>query len=80
MTVVLVLLSTLDAASPAFLRNAEVMRRASPVDTNALELRLNRGLPGRGRVLTVALTRVAGQQVAIVCERDRGLIENLTAS
>jgi hypothetical protein len=49
----------------------EVMRRGSPVETNALELRLNRGLPGGSRVLTVALTRVDGQHTAIVCERER---------
>ena len=53
----------------------EVMRRGSPVDTNALERRLNRTL-ARGAsasplVRTVALTRVAGEHVAIVCERER---------
>lgn len=50
----------------------EVMRRASPVDTNALERRLNGALPGgQGRVLTVALTRAGSEHIAIVCERDR---------
>jgi len=49
----------------------EVMRRASPVDTNALERRLNAGLGGDGAVLTVALTRVAGAHTAIVCGRER---------
>ena len=49
----------------------EVMRRASAVDTNALERRLNRALPGRGPVLTVALTRRGNQPLAIVCERER---------
>lgn len=49
----------------------EVMRRASPVDTNALERRLNAALAGDGAVLTVALTRVAGAHTAIVCERER---------
>ncbi|MDA1002113.1 MAG: methyltransferase domain-containing protein [Chloroflexi bacterium] len=54
----------------------EVMRRGSPVDTNALERRLNRALGGRdahaGPALrTVALTRVRGVHVAIVCERER---------
>ncbi len=48
---------------------AEVMRRGSPVDTNALERRLTRALGG-GAVRTVALTRVAGRHVAIVCARD----------
>lgn len=52
----------------------EVMRRASPVDTNALETRLNRALAGAGRsprVRTVALTRMGEAHVAIVCERER---------
>ena len=59
----------------------EVMRRGSPVDTNALERRLNRALgAGTGTpavrtvapaVRTVALTRVRGAHVAIVCERER---------
>lgn len=51
----------------------EVMRRASPVETNELEGRLNRELPsGSGRVLTVALTHVGDDHVAILCERDHG--------
>ncbi|RJQ12316.1 MAG: class I SAM-dependent methyltransferase [Dehalococcoidia bacterium] len=49
----------------------EVMRRASPVDTNALERRLNAALLGNGPVLTVALTRVGGTHMALVCERER---------
>ncbi|TAJ17336.1 MAG: hypothetical protein EPO65_11365 [Dehalococcoidia bacterium] len=49
----------------------EVMRRASPVDTNALERRLNASLSGDGPVLTVALTRVEGAHTAIVCVRER---------
>jgi len=55
----------------------EVMRRASPVDTNALETRLNRALASGGsrpieqRVRTVALTRVRDEHIAIVCERER---------
>ncbi|MGE3858077.1 MAG: methyltransferase domain-containing protein [Dehalococcoidia bacterium] len=52
----------------------EVMRRASPVDTNALEVRLNRALSSAdraARVRTVALTRVREAHVAIVCERER---------
>jgi SAM-dependent methyltransferase len=48
----------------------EVMRRGSPVDTNGLEVRLGRALEG-DRVLTVALTRVRGEHVAVVCERER---------
>ena len=47
------------------------MRRGSPVETNALERRLNAALPGGLPVLTVALTRVAGEHTAIVCERER---------
>ena len=49
----------------------EVMRRASPVDTNALERRLNASLSGDGPVLTVALTRVGGSHTALVCVRER---------
>ncbi len=49
----------------------EVMRRASPVDTNALERRLNAALAGDGPVLTVALTRVGGAHTALVCVRER---------
>jgi hypothetical protein len=58
----------------------EVMRRGSPVDTNALERRLNRALardagaaplPSARGVRTVALSRVRGEHVAIVCERER---------
>lgn len=49
----------------------EVMRRASPVDTNALERRLNATLSGDGPVLTVALTRVGGTHTALVCARER---------
>jgi SAM-dependent methyltransferase len=60
-------LRDLDAA------RVEVMRRGSPVDTNALERRLNHAIDGTDgtRVRTVALTRVQGEQVAIVCERER---------
>ena len=52
----------------------EVMRRASPVDTNALEARLNRQLAGAtgGPVRTVALTRLQGAHIAIICEREAG--------
>jgi len=50
----------------------EVTRRGSPVDTNALERRLQRALEGDPSrpPLVIALTRVRGQHVAIVCERD----------
>ena len=48
----------------------EVMRRGSPVETNALETRLGSRLEG-SRVFTVALTRVGGGHIAIVCERER---------
>ena len=52
----------------------EVMRRGSPVDTNALEGRLNHALAGGagGPVRTVALTRLRGAHVAIICEREAG--------
>jgi SAM-dependent methyltransferase len=49
----------------------EVMRRASPIDTNALERRLNEALGGSGDVMTVALTRLRGRQVSLVLERER---------
>jgi len=54
----------------------EVMRRASPVETNALEARLNATLLGgagplRTSLRTVALTRLRGTHIAIVCERER---------
>lgn len=62
----------LDACRAAGAARVEVMRRASPVDTNELEGRLNRALPGgAGLVLTVALTRVGRTHVALICERDR---------
>jgi hypothetical protein len=50
----------------------EVTRRGSPVDTNALERRLQRALNGDASrpPLVVALTRVRGEHIAIVCERD----------
>jgi len=48
----------------------EVMRRGSPVETNALETRLGSQLDG-SLVFTVALTRVGGQHVAIICQRER---------
>jgi hypothetical protein len=51
---------------------AEVMRRGSPVDTNALERRLNHGLRASrdGRTATVVLTRHCGEHIALVCERE----------
>jgi len=66
-----------DALAGLGVTRVEVMRRASPVDTNALETRLNRALPsaragaGEQRVRTVALTRMGEAHVAIVCERER---------
>lgn len=52
----------------------EVMRRGSPVETNALEVRLNRALGGGAseEPWTVALTRHRGEHIAIVCRRERG--------
>ena len=66
-----------DALVDRGVTRVEVMRRASPVDTNALETRLNRALASSGarsgeqRVRTVALTRMGDAHVAIVCERER---------
>ncbi len=62
-------LRDLDAA------RVEVMRRGSPVDTNALERRLNRTLHNGTRVLTIALTRSAGEHIAIICQRDGVTLE-----
>lgn len=53
----------------------EVARRGSPVDPNALERRLNKALRSSrpsGRTLVVVLTRLRGEHVALVCERDDG--------
>lgn len=68
----------LDALRALGASRVEVMRRASPVDTNALERRLNGRLSDDGgsggtgdAVLTVALTRLAERHVAIICERER---------
>lgn len=66
----------LAACREAGASRVEVMRRASPVETNALEVRLNEALRGaqpsaETRVLTVALTRVGTEHVAILCERER---------
>ncbi len=62
----------LEACRAAGAARVEVTRRASPVETNELEVRLNRALPGgAGPVLTVALTRVNEEHVAILCERER---------
>lgn len=62
----------LEACRSADATRVEVMRRASPVDTNELEGRLNRALDGgAGRVLTVALTRLGDVHIAILCERER---------
>jgi SAM-dependent methyltransferase len=49
----------------------EVMRRASPVDTNALERRLNEALSGGADVMTVALTMLRDERVALILERER---------
>ncbi len=61
-----------DACRSAGAVRVEVMRRASPVETNDLEARINAALPGgAGEVLTVALTRVGAEHVAIVARRER---------
>ena len=51
----------------------EVMRRGAPIDTNALERRLNAGLRGGDPVHTLALTRVEGRITALLCVRERDL-------
>lgn len=66
-----------DALLDLGVTRVEVMRRASPIDTNALETRLNRALTSNGsrsgeqRVRTVALTRMGDAHVAIIAERER---------
>lgn len=62
----------LDALRTHGAGRVEVTRRGSPVDTNALERRLQRALDGdvSQPPLVVALTRVRGQHVAIICTRD----------
>lgn len=69
----------LDALRRLDTGRVDVMRRGSPVDTNALERRLNAALRGRGNVAEgtadseasiVVLTRVRGVHVAIVCTRE----------
>ncbi len=61
-----------DALRAAGARRVEVARRGSPVDTNALERRLNGTLRARpdGPVLVVVLTRVRSTHVALICERE----------
>ncbi|MDA0270053.1 MAG: methyltransferase domain-containing protein [Chloroflexi bacterium] len=65
----------LDALREAGASRVEVMRRGSPVETNPLEVRLNRALSGRlasgEQPWTVALTRASGEHIAIVCRRER---------
>ncbi len=66
-----------DALTDLGVTRVEVMRRASPVDTNALETRLNRALAsnrsrsGEQRVRTVALTRMGDAHIALIAERER---------
>lgn len=68
----------LDALRRLGARRVDVMRRGSPVDTNALERRLNAALRDRGgaadasasAATTVVLTRVRGAHVAILCARE----------
>ncbi len=47
----------------------EIMRRGSPIDTNALKQRLDSHLNGT-QVLTIALTHIGTEQIAIVCKRE----------
>lgn len=63
----------LEALREAGAGRVEVMRRGSPVETNALEVRLNRALGAAAspEAWTVALTRHAGEHIAILCRRER---------
>lgn len=47
----------------------EIMRRGSPIDTNALKQRFDSQLIGT-QVLTIALTHIGTEQIAIVCKRE----------
>ncbi len=60
-----------EALAAAGTGRLEVMRRGAPVDTNALERRLNARLPGGKPVHTLALTRVDGRITLLLCERER---------
>jgi SAM-dependent methyltransferase len=62
-----------EALAAAESGRVEVMRRGAPVDTNALERRLNAGLPGGEPVHTLALTRIEGRITAILCVRERDI-------
>ncbi len=61
-----------EALASLGIARVEVTRRGSPVDTNALERRLNRGLRGdrAAAPAVVVLTRVQEMHVAIVCARE----------
>lgn len=65
----------LDALREVGATRVEVMRRGSPVETNPLEVRLNRALAGTLALTeepwTVALTRTSSEHIAIVCRRER---------
>jgi hypothetical protein len=60
-----------DALAMAGSGRVDVMRRGAPVDTNALERRLNARLPGGEPVHTLALTRIEGRISMLLCERER---------
>jgi len=62
----------LEACRAAGAVRVEVMRRASPIETNEVEERLNAALPGGvGAVVTIALTRVGAEHVALLALRER---------
>lgn len=60
-----------DALRRAGTGRVEVMRRGAPIETNALERRLNAGLERSGAVHTLALTRVDGRIAMLLCVRER---------
>lgn len=66
-----------EALAAAGSGRVEVMRRGAPIDTNALERRLNARLPGGEPVHTLALTRIEGRITALLGVRERDL-EGLT--
>ncbi|MEZ4503400.1 MAG: methyltransferase domain-containing protein [Dehalococcoidia bacterium] len=65
----------IEASRRAGAARVEVMRRGSPIDTNALERRVNARLEGHTQgletVRTAVLTRLRGEHVFLLVERER---------